>query len=131
MNIGEASKISNLPTKTIRYYEDVGLVSPDRLSNGYRDYDNREVNKLGFIQKARGLGFSVEECRSLLALYEDQNRSSADVKRLTLDRISDIDQKIAELKNLKKVLGQLAEACTGDHRPDCPILDSLTVDNRQ
>ncbi|MDA0655416.1 MAG: MerR family DNA-binding protein, partial [Proteobacteria bacterium] len=69
--------------------------------------------------------------RSLLALYEDQNRSSADVKRLTLDRISGIDQKIAELKNLKKVLGQLAEACNGDHRPDCPILDSLTADNRQ
>ncbi len=125
MNIGEASKICNLSTKTIRYYEDVGLVIPDRLSNGYRDYDYREVNKLGFIQKARTLGFSVEECRSLLALYEDQNRSSADVKRLALDRISDIDEKITELRNLKKVLGHLAEACNGDDRPDCPILENL------
>jgi len=125
MNIGAASGASGLPAKTIRYYEDIGLITPARRDNGYRDYSDPDVHKLRFIQRARGLGFSVAECRSLLSLYEDEGRASADVKRLALARIADIDRKLAELTSLKETLGTLVHACHGDDLPDCPILDSL------
>ena len=88
MNIGEASERSGLPSKTIRYYEDIGLISPDRGGNGYRDYDVSDVHKLRFLQRSRGLGFSVEECRQLLALYEDKGRASSDVKGIAEAKLS-------------------------------------------
>lgn len=126
MNIGEAAALAGLPTKTIRYYEQVGLVAPAaRSENGYRDYSTSEVHTLRFVQRARGLGFSVAECRELLALYFDRNRPSASVKAITLHRIADIDQKVAELKGLRKTLMDLAVNCHGDDRPDCPILNDL------
>jgi MerR family copper efflux transcriptional regulator len=125
MNIGQVSQMSGLPTKTIRYYEEIGLVSPARASNGYRAYGEREVHNLVFLQRARKLGFSIEECRHLLSLYQDTNRASADVKRLARARIDEIDARIAELKSLRSTLGHLADACHGDERPECPILDDL------
>ncbi len=126
MNIGEAAALAGLPTKTIRYYEQVGLVAPAaRAENGYRDYSTSEVHTLRFVQRARGLGFSVAECRELLALYFDRNRPSASVKAITLHRIADIDQKIAELEGLRATLTDLADKCHGDDHPDCPILADL------
>ena len=125
MNIGEAAQRSSLPVKTIRYYEDIGLVTADRRSNGYRDYDETHVHKLKFIQRARGLGFSIDECRSLLSLYEDKRRASADVKAFAETRIREIDQKLEQLQSLRRTLGNLVAACHGDDRPDCPILDDL------
>jgi len=125
MNIGRAAALSGLPAKTIRYYEDIGLVRPARRSNGYRDYDDSDIHKLGFLQRSRSLGFSIEECRQLLSLYEDKNRASADVKNLALARIEDIDAKIAELEGLRRILTRLVGSCHGDDRPDCPILDDL------
>ena len=80
MNIGEASERSGLPAKTIRYYEDISLVAPDRAENGYRDYSSSDVHRLRFLHRARNLGFSIDECRLLLSLYTDRNRASADVK---------------------------------------------------
>ena len=126
MNIGRASDLTGLPIKTIRYYEDIGLVAPARRPNGYRDFGDRELRTLSFLQRARRLGFSIEECQALLALYDDKHRSSADVKRLALARIAEIDRKLAELHSLRDSLGHLVEACHGDHRPDCPILDGLS-----
>ncbi|WP_283192589.1 Cu(I)-responsive transcriptional regulator [Rhizobium sp. AN80A] len=126
MNIGEASARSGLPSKTIRYYEDIGLIRPDRNGNGYRDYAVADVHKLRFLQKSRGLGFSVEECRQLLALYEDKSRASADVKELTQAKLTEIDRKIRELSELRHTLEHLVHACHGNDRPDCPILEELS-----
>jgi MerR family transcriptional regulator, copper efflux regulator len=126
MNIGEASARSGLPSKTIRYYEDIGLIRPDRNDNGYRDYAVADVHKLRFLKKSRGLGFSVEECRQLLALYEDKSRASADVKELTQAKLTEIDRKIRELSELRHTLEHLVHACHGNDRPDCPILEELS-----
>lgn len=126
MNIGEASTRSNLPAKTLRYYEDIGLVVPSgRQSNGYRDYSEQDVHRLGFIQRARSLGFSVEQCRELLALYHDPHRASADVKSVAQIHVGLIEDKIEELQAMKRTLSHLIERCHGDDRPDCPILDEL------
>jgi MerR family copper efflux transcriptional regulator len=125
MNIGEAADRSSLPAKTIRYYEDIGLIRPDRGENGYRDYRGDDVHKLRFLQRSRGLGFSVEECRQLLALYEDKTRASADVKDIASAKLDEIDRKIRELTELRRTLEHLVHACHGNDRPDCPILEEL------
>lgn len=125
MNIGEAAKRSGLPAKTIRYYEDIGLVKPLRDTNGYRAFRPQDVHKLAFLGQARALGFTIEDCRNLLALYDDQSRSSADVKAIAREHLVQIDRKIADLKEMQDTLSDLVDACAGDHRPDCPILNSL------
>ncbi len=125
MNIGDASERTGLPAKTIRYYEDIQLVKPARHGNGYRDYSEADVHRLRFLQRARGLGFSVEECRQLLSLYGDQTRESADVKALAESKLVEVDRKIKELMGLRKTLQHLVHSCHGDERPDCPILDEL------
>lgn len=125
MNIGQAADRSGLPSKTIRYYEEIGLVSPMRRTNGYRDYSDEDLHRLRFLQRARRLGFSIEDCRALLSLYDDRSRASADVKALASARIAEIDARIDELATLRASLSQLVAACHGDDRPDCPILDDL------
>ncbi|MBO6754736.1 MAG: Cu(I)-responsive transcriptional regulator [Roseibium sp.] len=125
MNISSASQQSGLPLKTIRYYEDISLVRPARAANGYRDYSHADVHLLKFVQRARSLGFSIDECRLLLSLYQDENRASAEVKALALAKIEEIDSKIADLKSLRATLSTLAAHCHGDNRPDCPIIDDL------
>lgn len=125
MNISDAAVESGLPAKTIRYYEDIGLVSPGRLANGYRDYGEDDLHKLRFVQRARGLGFSVEDCRVLLSLYEDRNRASADVKQIAQTHLVEIERKISELQSLQKTLSELVHACHGDDRPHCPIINDL------
>jgi len=130
MNIGAASEQSGLPVKTIRYYEDIGLVRPLRSENGYREFLEADLQRLKFLQRARSLGFSIEECRELLSLYEDRNRASADVKALTRTKIKEVDRKIAELQSLKRVLTDLVRACHGDDRPDCPIIDDLAGEQK-
>ena len=127
MNIGNAAKLSGLTVKSVRYYADIGLVKPlINETNGYRDYNHDDVAKLGFIGKARKFDFSIRECRELLSLYENKNRSSKEVKKLTLEKINEIDQKLNELSVLRKQLSHLAENCKGNGRPDCPILDELS-----
>jgi len=130
MNISAVADRAGLPAKTIRYYEEIGLLRPERRANNYRDYSDRDLHTLRFLQRARGLGFSIQECRALLALYEDRNRASADVRRLAESRIADIDRKIAELNSLRATLAHLVAACHGDERPDCPILDDLAGGRR-
>lgn len=125
MNIGQASARSGLPAKTIRYYEQIGLVEAGRRDNAYRDYDEREVHELRFVARARGLGFSIDECRHLLALYRDRDRASADVRAAAEKHIREIQRKIDELKAMERTLIGLVRACRGNERPDCPILDSL------
>ena len=130
MNISKASEVTNLPPKTIRYYEEIGLVKPDRAENGYRDYSDNDIHQLAFLQRSRSLGFGIEECRLLLSLYSDTHRASAEVKQLTLGKIQEIDKKISELNSLKETLSKLANNCHGNEKPDCPILDDLAGQRR-
>lgn len=125
MNISDVSALSGLPAKTIRYYEDIGLVRPARSANGYRDFDERDVHKLTFLARARSLGFTIEDCRALLALYGDHSRASADVKQVAQDHLVSIDRKIRELQSMHATLTDLVHRCHGDDRPDCPILEDL------
>jgi MerR family gold-responsive transcriptional activator of gol and ges genes len=126
MNIGEAARASGVSAKMIRYYEQAGLIPPAaRTASGYRDYSSREVHMLRFVRRARDLGFSVTEIDELLQLWRDRSRQSADVKRIALDHVAGLKRKIAELKQMAATLSHLAECCSGDHRPDCPILNEL------
>lgn len=126
MNIGEAATLTRLNAKTIRFYEQISLIVPGRAENGYRVYDNIDIHRLRFVQRSRSLGFTIEDCRLLLSLYEDKNRASADVKRIAADRIDQIKTKIKELRALESTLSDLVNHCDGDDRPDCPILDGLS-----
>ena len=127
MNIGKAAQKAGLSVKTVRYYANIGMVSPQRnTQTSYRDYADDDVAKLHFIGKARRFNFSIEECQELLSLYEDKNRTSKEVKKITLEKISQIDSKLRDLNGLKKELSFLANNCQGDDRPNCPILEELS-----
>jgi len=126
MNIGTVADRAGVTSKTIRYYESIGLIDPARRTDsGYRVYDERDVQTLRFVHRARSLGFSVSEVADLLTLWRDRNRASADVKALARQHLRDIDRKIADLQGMRDTLVHLMERCHGDERPDCPILDDL------
>ena len=126
MNISTVARETGISAKTIRYYESIGLTpQPDRQPNGYRAYGKDDIATLRFVQRARRLGFSLDEVRTLLTLWRDQGRASADVKRLALDHIQEINARIASLQSIKRTLVDLTERCHGNNRPDCPILDDL------
>ena len=127
VNIGKAAKLSNLTVKTVRYYADIGLVRPlKNKRTGYRDFSKDDLARLQFVAKARKFNFSIQECEELLSLYSDKNRPSKDVKALTLEKISQIDAKLIELKDLRHQLSFLANNCKGNDRPECPILEALS-----
>ena len=128
MNIGDVADLSGLPAKTIRYYEDIGLVEPLRSANGYRSFRQSDVHKLAVLGRARALGFTIDDCRSLLKLYADTDRASAEVKQIAEQHLDRIDRKIAELTEMRATLSHLVEACAGDDRPDCPILADLAME---
>lgn len=126
MNISAAAQAASLSVKTVRYYDEIGLVPPQgRSGSGYRTYGDGELRKLIFVRRAREFGFSVGECRGLLDLYQDQNRTSADVKQMAQKRLAEIEEKQKELQSLHDDLSHLVQACRGDNRPDCPIIDFL------
>jgi len=125
MNISEVGKRAGLPPKTIRFYEEIGLIAPKREGNGYRVFTENDLHRLAFLRRARALGFSVQECRQLLELYKDESRASADVKTLAREHLARIDTQLEELHQMRATLAELINACAGDHRPDCPILRDL------
>ena len=126
MNIGQAAKASGLTPKMLRYYERIGLLAPaGRTDSGYRQYGAEDLRVLAFVRRSRELGFSLEEIRQLLSLWQDRQRASADVKALAKRHIAELELKIAELSRLRSTLGDLVSCCHGDTRPDCPILDTL------
>lgn len=126
MNISEAARLSGLSSKTIRYYESVGLVKhPKRGENGYRDYQTRDIDILIFLNHARQVGFSLQECKQLLQLYRNPQRQSAHVKSLVLEKIEEIEEKLKYLHRMKATLTDLAEQCAGDEGPSCAIIDTL------
>lgn len=125
LRVSEAALAAGLPVKTVHYYESIGLIAPSREANGYRSYSPNTIQKLRFVQRARSLGFSIEECRTLLSLYEDRNRASKDVKDVAMAKLADLDRKILELHSLRDALAHLVHNCHGDSRPECPILQDL------
>ena len=126
MNIGSVAEKVGIAQKTIRYYEDKGLVrKADRQANGYRAYSELHMRELSFIKRARNLGFSVEEVRALMDLWRNKRRTSAAVKRLAAQHLDALDRRIADLQSVRRSLAHLVEHCRGDERPECPILDEL------
>ena len=127
-NIGEAARASGVTAKMVRHYESIGLLPPARRTEaGYRQYGMDDVRILQFIHRGRALGFSLDQIAGLLALWRDKQRASADVRRLALEHIDELDRKIAELEAMKRTLAALASSCHGDARSDCPILDDLAA----
>jgi MerR family copper efflux transcriptional regulator len=128
VNIGEAASASGVSAKMIRYYESIGLIRPVARTNGnYRSYSSDAIHTLRFVNRARGLGFSTAQTSQLLALWQDSNRSSAAVKALALKHVAELEQKICELQGMAQTLKHLAHCCSGDNRPNCPILDDLSA----
>ena len=126
MNIGRAAFASGVSAKMIRHYESIGLIAPAaRTESGYRVYSLTDIHTLRFVRRARDLGFSIEQIRDLLALWRDQNRASADVKRIALAHVAELEAKMLELRAMADTLIHLAENCHGDARPDCPIIHEL------
>lgn len=128
MNIGEVGKRTGVSTKMIRYYESIDLIrETERTDSGYRTYGENDVHTLNFIKRARKLGFSLDQIRDLLSLWQDAGRASADVKRIALEHVSELDQRIRELTEMRDTLHHLARACGGNDMPECPILQNLAT----
>jgi MerR family transcriptional regulator, copper efflux regulator len=126
MNIGQAAKASGVSAKMIRYYESIGLIPPSaRRESGYRDYGAADVHRLGFVRRARDLGFSIDQIRDLLRLWSDGRRSNAEVKAIALQHVAELKHRAKVLNEMADALRQLAAACDGDGRPDCPIIKGL------
>lgn len=127
MNIGEAASASGVSAKMIRHYESINLIKPTkRTEAGYRKYDDKDLHTLRFIKRARKLGFSLDQIRNLLSLWQDDGRASGDVKAIAMAHVADLDKRIVELTEMRDTLRHLATACAGDQRPDCPILQGLS-----
>ncbi len=128
MNIGQAAKASGVSTKMIRYYDEIALVrASSRSDANYREFDDREINELRFVKRARSLGFTLAEIAQLLSLWRDEDRPSRDVKAIAKRRLAEIEAKIAEMQGMAHILRDLALRCTGDDRPNCPILAELNA----
>ena len=128
MNISQAAQACGLPNKTIRYYEEIGLVVPMRQeSNDYRVYSLGDVAQLRFLQRARAVGFSLDECRELLALYANPQRRSGQAKALVSEKIVQVDQQLIALHAMRDTLVGMANECAGDDRSDCAIIEQLAV----
>jgi MerR family transcriptional regulator, copper efflux regulator len=126
MNIGQAADASGVSAKMIRYYESIGLIPKTvRTEAGYRVYSENDVHTLGFIRRARDLGFSVEQIGELVTLWRDRDRASTDVKRIALEHVDILERKARELQEMAATLRHLAKHCHGDERPECPIIEGL------
>ena len=127
-NIGEASAISGVSAKMIRHYEQIGLIqAANRTFANYRVYNEADVHTLKFVKRARSLGFSIKQISVLLSLWQDKSRSSAEVKRLALEHVTELEEKIREMQIMSNAIKDLAQHCHGDHRPDCPIIEGLAL----
>lgn len=128
MNIGEAAATTGVSTKMIRYYESIGLIRKSvRTGSGYRRYDDTDLHTLHFVRQARKLGFSLDQIRELLSLWQDRNRASKDVRAIAIEHIDELNRRIQEMTAMRDTLSHLVQTCAGDNRPDCPILVGLAA----
>jgi MerR family copper efflux transcriptional regulator len=128
MNIGQAASASGISAKMIRHYESIQLIRQSvRTDAGYRTYSNNDLHTLRFIKRARSLGFSLDQIRDLLSLWNDSHRASADVKTIAQGHVAELEKRIAELTEMRNTLTHLAQCCHGDDRPECPILQGLAA----
>ena len=128
MFIQQVAKKLNITTRTIRHYEDLGIIKSDRLENNYRVYDEKNYDKLKFLVRARNLGFSLKECKELIKLFENNTRQSSLVREIAKKKLNNLNIQIKELENLKISLEWLVNKCPGNEKPDCPIIDELARD---
>ena len=128
MFIQQVAKKLNITTRTIRHYEDLGIIKSDRLENNYRVFDRKNYDKLKFLVRARNLGFSLKECQELIKLFENDTRESVSVRNIAKKKLNDLNIQIKELNNLKVSLEWLVKKCPGNEKPDCPIIDELAKD---
>lgn len=132
MNIGQAAAASGISAKMIRHYETIGLIgAAERTGSGYRVYTQKDVETLRFIRRSRDLGFQVDQIKALLALWRDRNRASADVKKVALSHVAELEAKMRQLQDMADTLRYLAKNCHGDNRPDCPIIHELSEDSSE
>lgn len=132
ITIGRAAALAGVPAKTIRFYEEAGIIKPAvRSNNRYRSYSDSDIEMLRFVRRARALGFSLKDVSNLLELYSNNKRASRDVKRLALRHVAELDRKLAELTAIRDTIAELARRCHGNDRPDCPILDELQPPSRR
>jgi len=130
MRIGQLANLSGVPAKSVRYYEEEGILpAPRRLENGYRDYSKTAVAELIFLRQSRQFGFSLNECRQLLQLWRDPNRRSAEVHQLVIQRQQKVEQQITDLSSMHELLSNLLSHCAADDSPECAIIDSLSEKN--
>ncbi len=127
MNIGVVSKLTGLSTKSIRLYEDKGIISPPtRSESDYREYSDNHVQELNLVSRAKKAGFSLQECKEFVLLAQNPNRKSSEVKARTMDKLKEVEEKIAHLFEIKHQLENWVSACPGDSKSHCPIIDDLT-----
>ncbi len=130
MNIGQAASASGISAKMIRHYESINLIKQSaRTDAGYRTYSDSDLHTLRFIKRGRSLGFSLDQIRDLLSLWNDDHRASADVKAIALIHVADLERRITELSEMRNTLQDLAQSCSGDARADCPILRGLAQED--
>ena len=128
MLISEISKKLRITTRAIRHYEDIGIIKSKRLDNNYRYFDNLNVDKLKFLVRARNLGFTLDECKELIVLFQNDKRKSKNVRNIAKNKLASITKQINELRDLKKSLEWLVKKCPGNSKPDCPIINELAKD---
>ena len=128
MLISEISKKLRITTRAIRHYEDIGIIKSKRLDNNYRYFDELNVDKLKFLVRARNLGFTLEECKELIVLFQNDKRKSKNVRNIAKNKLASITKQINELRDLKKSLEWLVKKCPGNSKPDCPIINELAKD---
>ena len=129
MNIGEVSQKSGLTPKMIRRYEEMGIVpKPKRADSGYRIYDQGDLNTLLFIYKSRSLGFSLKDTKQLIGLWKNKKRSSSQVKKIAINHLDELNEKLDQIKQMASAINLLIKSCSGDHRPHCPIIEDLATE---
>lgn len=128
MNIGEVAALSNVNSKMIRRYEELGIIpKAGRSLSGYRVYTENDVHVLRFVKRARELGFSMKDIKQLVSLWRNKSRPSSQVKNIAKKHVDELEKKLAEIQSMLGTLNTLVKHCHGDHRPDCPILDELEL----
>ena len=125
MKIGEVAIKAGVTNRAIRHYEELNLIKSRRLSNNYREYSKEALDKVKFISRARKLGFSIDECSSLISLFDNQRRKSVEVRKIAIIKNDELKRQIQELEDLQKSLEWLIKKCPGNDKPNCPIIDEL------